>query len=79
MGVKIIGEIGINHNGDINLCKKIIDSAVFSRCDFIKFQKRNPELCVPEEQKLKPKSTPWGDMTYLEYKYKSSGKMSMMK
>ena len=70
MNVKIIGEIGINHNGDLELCKKLIDSAVLAGCDYVKFQKRNPDVCVPEEQKSKPKSTPWGDMTYLEYKYK---------
>ena len=70
MSVKIIGEIGINHNGDLELCKKLIDSAALAGCDYVKFQKRNPDVCVPEEQKSKPKSTPWGDMTYLEYKYK---------
>lgn len=70
MSVKIIGEIGINHNGDMDLCKRIIDSAVLAGCDYVKFQKRNPDLCVPEEQKNKPKSTPWGDMTYLEYKHR---------
>ena len=70
MNVKIIAEIGINHNGDVNTCKKIIDSAVLSGCDYVKFQKRNPDICVPEEQKNKIKSTPWGEMTYLEYKYK---------
>jgi N-acetylneuraminate synthase len=70
MSVKIIGEIGINHNGDLNLCKKIIDAAVLAGCDYVKFQKRNPDVCVPEEQKSKPKSTPWGEMTYLDYKYK---------
>jgi N-acetylneuraminate synthase len=68
--VNIIAEIGINHNGDLDLCKKLIDSAVLSGCDYVKFQKRNPEVCVPEEQKLKPKSTPWGEMTYLDYKYR---------
>lgn len=68
--VKIIGEIGINHNGDLNTCKKIIDSAVLAGCDYVKFQKRNPDVCVPEEQKSKLKSTPWGEMTYLDYKYK---------
>ena len=55
--VKIIGEIGINHNGDLGLCKKIIDAAVLAGCDYVKFQKRNPDVCVPKEQKLKPKST----------------------
>jgi|TARA_R110000796_G_scaffold64302_3_gene149095 N-acetylneuraminate synthase len=70
MKVNIIGEIGINHNGSLEICKKIIDAAVLAGCDWVKFQKRNPDVCVPEEQKNKPKSTPWGDMTYLEYKYK---------
>ncbi len=70
MSVKIIGEIGINHNGDLELCKKLIDSAVLAGCDYVKFQKRNPDVCVPEEQKSRLKSTPWGDMTYLEYKHK---------
>lgn len=70
MNTKIIAEIGINHNGDLNLCKKLIDSAVLAGCDYVKFQKRNPDVCVPEEQKSKIKSTPWGEMTYLDYKYK---------
>ena len=70
MSVKIIAEIGINHNGDLNICKRLIDLSVLAGCDYVKFQKRNPDICVPEEQKSKPKSTPWGDMTYLEYKYK---------
>tara|TARA_R110002020_G_scaffold172739_1_gene363106 strand:+ start:4739 stop:5560 length:822 start_codon:yes stop_codon:yes gene_type:complete len=70
MSVKIIAEIGINHNGNLDICKKIIDSAVLSGCDYVKFQKRNPDICVPEDQKNKPKSTPWGEMTYLEYKHK---------
>jgi len=70
MSVKIIAEIGINHNGDIDICKKIIDSAVLSGCDYVKFQKRNPDICVPEDQKNKLKETPWGEMTYLEYKHK---------
>lgn len=70
MSVKVIAEIGINHNGDLDICKKIIDSAVLSGCDYVKFQKRNPDICVPEDQKNKSKSTPWGEMTYLEYKHK---------
>jgi len=67
---KVIAEIGINHNGDLDIAKKLIDVAVVSGCDYVKFQKRNPDVCVPEAQKSKPKSTPWGEMTYLEYKYK---------
>lgn len=68
MSVKIIAEIGINHNGDIDTAKKLIDVAAFSGCNYVKFQKRTPEICVPEGQKNKIKNTPWGDMTYLEYK-----------
>ena len=71
MSVKIIAEGGINHNGDITMAEKLIDVAAESGCDFIKFQKRNPDICVPEKQKNVPKSTPWGDMTYLEYKKKT--------
>jgi len=68
--VKIIAEIGINHNGDINICKKMMLLAKYSGVDYIKIQKRTPELCVPEIQKNKIKETPWGTMTYLEYKHK---------
>ncbi len=67
---KIIAEIGINHNGSMELCKKMIMLAKVAGCDYAKIQKRNPDVCVPEKQKSKPKSTPWGDMTYLEYKHK---------
>lgn len=67
---KIIGEIGINHNGDVELAKKLIDVASVAGCDYVKFQKRNPDVCVPEEQKGKMRETPWGEMTYLDYKYK---------
>ena len=66
----IIGEIGINHQGDINIAKRLIDIAAAAGCDAVKFQKRNPDVAVPEAQKSKPRS--WGGemMTYLEYKYK---------
>ena len=66
----IIGEIGINHQGDINIAKRLIDIAAASGCDSVKFQKRNPDICVPEEQKSKPRKWKGEDMTYLEYKYK---------
>jgi|TARA_Y100000310_G_scaffold308935_1_gene352544 N-acetylneuraminate synthase len=65
-----IAEIGINHNGDIDLAKQLIDLAKQSDCDVVKFQKRNPDICVPESYKNRIKSTPWGDMSYLEYKHK---------
>jgi len=66
--VNIIAEIGINHNGDMELCKKLIMLSYVSGVDYVKIQKRNPDVCVPEHQKNKPKETPWGKMTYLEYK-----------
>jgi N-acetylneuraminate synthase len=68
--LKFIAEIGINHNGSIELCKKMMMLAKVAGCDYVKIQKRNPDVCVPENQKLKPKSTPWGEMTYIEYKHK---------
>ena len=66
----IIAEIGINHNGDLNIAKRLIDIAALSGCDAVKFQKRNPDVCVPEHQKNVMRDTPWGTMTYLEYKYR---------
>jgi N-acetylneuraminate synthase len=66
----IIAEIGINHNGSLEIAKNLIDSAVSSGCDAVKFQKRTPEFCVPPQQQGVVKSTPWGTMTYLEYRYK---------
>lgn len=64
----IIAEIGINHNGDLDIAKKLIDVAVLAGCDAVKFQKRTPEICVPEAQKSVERDTPWGRMTYLEYR-----------
>ena len=66
--MQIIAEIGINHNGDINIAKQLIDVAIKSGCDAVKFQKRNPDICVPENKKDDKRDTTWGDMTYLEYK-----------
>ncbi len=66
----IIAEIGINHNGSLDIAKKLIDVAALAGCDAVKFQKRNPDVCVPEHQKSVMRDTPWGTMTYLEYKYK---------
>ena len=68
--VYIIAEIGINHNGDLNIAKQLIDIAKVAGCDAVKFQKRNPDVCVPEHQKSIERDTPWGRMTYLEYKYR---------
>ena len=66
----IIAEIGINHNGSLDVAKKLIDVASVAGCDAVKFQKRNPDVCVPEHQKGVMRDTPWGTMTYLDYKYK---------
>jgi N-acetylneuraminate synthase len=71
MKTKIIAEIGINHNGDIEIAKQLIVVAKAAGCDYVKFQKRNPDVCVPDDQKLKIRQTPWGEMTYLEYKWKT--------
>ncbi len=68
--VFIIAEIGINHNGSLEIAKKIIDGAVQAGCDAVKFQKRTPEICVPKDQWYIERDTPWGRMTYLEYRYK---------
>ena len=70
MKTQIIAEIGINHNGDLNIAKKLIDISEFAGCDVVKFQKRNPDVCVPEHQKGVMRDTPWGRMTYLEYKHR---------
>ena len=66
----IVAEIGINHNGKMENAKLLIDAAVRAGCDAVKFQKRTPELCVPMEQQTQQKDTPWGTMTYLEYRHK---------
>ena len=66
--VYVIAEIGINHNGSVEIARKLIDGAVAAGCDCVKFQKRTPELCVPAEQQAVERDTPWGRMTYLEYR-----------
>ncbi len=66
--IKVIAEIGINHNGSIDLCKQLMLLAKVAGCDYAKIQKREPDICVPENQKSKMRDTPWGKMTYLEYK-----------
>ena len=66
----IIGEIGFNHNGDIDVAKKLMEVAKNAGADAVKFQKRTPELCVPEHQRNQMRDTPWGYITYLDYRYK---------
>jgi N-acetylneuraminate synthase len=66
----LISDIGINHNADLQIVKQLIDATFACGWNCVKFQKRNPHVCVPESLKDVMKSTPWGDMTYLEYKLK---------
>lgn len=66
----LIAEIGINHNADIQIAKRLIDAAFACGWDCVKFQKRVPEIATPEAQKNIMRDTPWGRMTYLEYKKK---------
>jgi N-acetylneuraminate synthase len=66
--VFFIAEVGINHNGDVALAKRLIDAAAAAGCDAVKFQKRTPELCVPEHQRAEPRTTPWGTLSYLAYR-----------
>jgi N-acetylneuraminate synthase len=66
----VVAEVGINHNGSIEIAKQLIDKAKWAGVDAVKFQKRTPELCVPPEQRNQMRETPWGYITYLEYRYK---------
>jgi len=68
--VFVIAEIGINHNGSVDIAKKMIEGAAFAGCDAVKFQKRTPELCVPKDQWNIERDTPWGRMTYIEYRHR---------
>lgn len=65
-----VAEIGINHNGDLDIAKQMIDVARKNGADAVKFQKRTPELCVPPEQRDQMRETPWGYISYLDYRYK---------
>lgn len=66
----VVAEIGINHNGDLEIAKKMMEAAKHAGVDAVKFQKRTPELCVPPEQRGQMRETPWGYITYLDYRYK---------
>jgi len=66
----ITAEIGINHNGDLGIAKRLIDVAVMAGCDAVKFQKRTPEKAVPPEYRDVMRETPWGLMSYLDYRRK---------
>lgn len=66
----IIAEIGLNHNGDIEIAKELIRKAHECGCDAVKFQKRTPEVCTPRDQWDIERDTPWGRMKYIDYRYK---------
>ena len=66
----LIGEIGINHNGSLKLAKELILSAKKIGFDAVKFQKRTPKITTPKNKINNKRETPWGTMTYLEYKKK---------
>jgi N-acetylneuraminate synthase len=66
----VIAEIGINHNGDLGTAKHLIDAAVRAGADAVKFQKRTPDVATPPDQQRQMRDTPWGYITYLEYRYK---------
>lgn len=57
----VIAEIGINHNGDIELAKKLIDAAVLAGCDAVKFQKRTVDVVYTEEELARPRENPFGE------------------
>ena len=66
----LIGEIGINHNGSISLAKKIILEAKKNNFDAVKLQKRDLNICIPKNQQNIIRESPWGRITYLNYKKK---------
>jgi N-acetylneuraminate synthase len=66
--VLVVAEIGINHNGSLEVARKLIDGAVLAGCDAVKFQKRTPERCVPRDQWFVERDTPWGRLPYIEYR-----------
>ncbi|MGL4255961.1 N-acetylneuraminate synthase family protein [Microbacterium sp.] len=64
----VIAEIGLNHNGDVELAKQLIDVAADAGAEAVKFQKRTPEIATPEHMRDIPRETPWGTMSYLDYR-----------
>jgi N-acetylneuraminate synthase len=68
--VYVIAEIGLNHNGEVETAKRLIDVAADAGAQAVKFQKRTPAISTPEHMKNALRETPWGTMTYLEYRYR---------
>jgi len=68
--VYVIAEIGLNHNGDVEIAKQLVDVAADAGAQAVKFQKRTPEISTPEHMREVRRETPWGEMSYLEYRYR---------
>ncbi len=68
--IYVTGEIGINHNGELSNAFALIDQAAAAGCDAVKFQKRTPEVCTPRDQWDIERDTPWGRMTYIDYRHR---------
>ena len=68
--VYVTGEIGINHNGELANALALMDVAADAGCDAVKFQKRTPEVCTPRDQWDIERDTPWGRMTYIDYRHR---------
>ena len=66
----IIAEIGINHNGNLQTALQLIMEAANAGCNAVKFQKRTPDICTPPDQWHLMRDTPWGRMSYIDYRYK---------
>jgi len=64
----IVAEIGINHNGSLATALDLIEAAADAGADYVKFQKRTPRVAVPRSEWAKTRETPWGVMSYIEYK-----------
>jgi N-acetylneuraminate synthase len=60
MTIFIVAEIGINHNGDMGICKKLIDIAVIAGCNAVKFQKRDIDLVYTQDFLDSPRESTWG-------------------
>lgn len=68
--VYVIAEIGLNHNGEVDIAKKLIDVAYAAGAQAVKFQKRTPDISTPIAQRDQIRQTPWGEMTYLQYRHR---------
>jgi len=64
----IVAEIGTNHNGDVASALRMIQAAKDAGADVVKFQKRTVELCIPPDQQTQERDTPWGRLSYLDYR-----------